>query len=43
MIAGIDVGQRKIVIAYKSSPEIPIFERIYKKMIEALQYLFVKN
>jgi hypothetical protein len=31
MIAGIDVGQRKIVIAYKSSSEIPIFERIYRK------------
>jgi|GEM_PF-3076270 len=31
MIAGIDVGQRKIMIAYKSSSEIPIFERIYRK------------
>ena len=31
MIAGIDVGQRKIVIAYKSSSEIPIFEKIYRK------------
>jgi hypothetical protein len=31
MIVGMDVRQRKIVIAYKSSSEIPIFEKIYRK------------
>jgi hypothetical protein len=31
MIAGIDVGQRKIVIAYPLNNEIPKFEKVWIK------------
>ena len=43
MIAGIDVGQRKIVIAYKSSSEIPIFEKIYRKNYRSTSIFLCKK